>query len=55
MKKKGRIGSSFDDFLREKGIYEEVTAHVIKRPIAGQRDALIQEDQDAGCPAPQNR
>jgi hypothetical protein len=23
-KKKGRIGSSFDDFLKEEGIYEEV-------------------------------
>jgi len=55
VKKKGRIGSSFDDFLREEGIYEEVTTHAIKRPIAGRRDALIQEDQDAGCPARQNR
>jgi hypothetical protein len=26
MKKKGRIGSSFDDFLKQDGIYEEVTA-----------------------------
>jgi len=52
VKKKGRIGSSFDDFLN---IYEEVTTHAIKRPIAGRRDALIQEDQDAGCPARQNR
>ena len=24
MKKKGRIGSSFDDFLNDTGIYEEV-------------------------------
>ena len=24
MTKKGRIGSSFDDFLKEEGIYEEV-------------------------------
>jgi hypothetical protein len=24
--KKGRVGASFDDFLREEGIYEEVTA-----------------------------
>ena len=29
MKKKGRIGSSFDDFLKQEGIYEEVTAHVM--------------------------
>ena len=33
-KKKGRIGSSFDDFLKEDGIYEEVTARAIKRVIA---------------------
>jgi hypothetical protein len=25
-RKKGRIGAVFDDFLREEGIYEEVTA-----------------------------
>ena len=31
MKKKGSIGSSFDDFLKEDGIYEEVTARAIKR------------------------
>ena len=43
MKKKGRIGSSFDDFLREEGIYEEVTARAIKRVIARQLDVLMQE------------
>jgi hypothetical protein len=26
MKKKGRIGSSFDEFLKEEDLYEEVTA-----------------------------
>lgn len=40
-KKKGRIGSSFDDFLKEEGIYEEVTAVAIKRVIARQLDALM--------------
>jgi antitoxin HicB len=30
-KKKGRIGSSFDDFLKDEGLYEEVTARAIKR------------------------
>ena len=44
MKKNGRIGSSFDDFLKEDGIYEEVTARAIKRVIARQLDALM-EDQ----------
>lgn len=40
-KKKGRVGSSFDDFLKEEGIYEEVTAATIKRVIARQLDALM--------------
>lgn len=30
------IGSSFDDFLKEEGIYEEATAHALKRVLAGQ-------------------
>jgi len=42
MKKKGKVGSSFDDFLRDEGIYEEVTARAIKRVIARQLDALMQ-------------
>ena len=44
MKKKSRIGSSFDDFLKEEGIYEEVTARAIKRVIARQLDALMEEE-----------
>jgi antitoxin HicB len=43
MKKKGRIGSSFDDFLKKEGVYEEVTARAIKRVIARQLDALMQD------------
>jgi antitoxin HicB len=42
-KQKGRVGSSFDDFLKEEGIYEGVTARAIKRVIARQLDALMQE------------
>jgi DNA-binding Xre family transcriptional regulator len=38
------IGSSFDDFLKEEGIYEEVTARAIKRVIARQLDALMQSE-----------
>jgi antitoxin HicB len=41
-KKKGRVGSSFDDFLKEDGIYEEVTARAIKRVIARQLGVLMQ-------------
>jgi transcriptional regulator with XRE-family HTH domain len=43
VKKKGHIGSSFDDFLKEEGIYEEVTARAIKRALARQLHALITE------------
>src|ERR1700751_1346671 len=43
IRKKGRIGSSFDHFLREEGIYEEVTARAIKRVIARQLGVLMQE------------
>jgi hypothetical protein len=42
MKNKGRIGSSFDSYLKEEGIYEEVTARAIKRVIARQLDALME-------------
>lgn len=37
MKKKLHIGESFDSFLRDEGIYEEVTATAIKRTIALQK------------------
>ena len=30
-KKKGRVGSSLDDFLKEEGIYEAVTARALER------------------------
>jgi hypothetical protein len=41
MKKKGRIGSSFDDFLKQEGIYEEVTGRAIKRVIARGLDVFM--------------
>lgn len=44
MKKKGRIGGSFDAFLKEEGLYEEVTARAIKRVIARQLDAIMRKD-----------
>jgi antitoxin HicB len=34
--KKKHIGSSFDEWLREEGIYEETTAVAIKRVLARQ-------------------
>ena len=36
-----RIGSPFDDFLKEEGIYEEVSARAIKRVLARRLDALM--------------
>jgi antitoxin HicB len=41
--RKGHIGSSFDDYLKEEGIYEEVTARAIKRGIARQLDTIMRE------------
>ena len=38
--KQENIGSSFDDFLREDGTYEEVTATAVKRVLARQ---IVQE------------
>lgn len=43
MTKKGHIGSSFDDFLKDEGIYEEVTARAIKRVLARQLSGLMQK------------
>ncbi len=34
--KKGRVGSDFDDFLKDEGLYEEVTAGAIKRVLTEQ-------------------
>src|SRR6202041_1274974 len=41
--KKKNIGSSFDGWLREEGIYEEVTATAIKRVLARQVEAAMKE------------
>jgi RNA-binding protein YhbY len=37
-----RIGSSFADFLKEEGLYEDVTAHAIKRVLAWQIEQAMQ-------------
>ncbi len=34
--RKGRIGSDFDDFLTQEGLYEEVTAGAVKRVLTQQ-------------------
>ena len=36
-------GSSLEDFLKEEGIYEEVTAHAIKRVLAWQIEKAMKD------------
>jgi antitoxin HicB len=36
MKTNKHVGSSFEDFLKEEGTYEETTAHALKRVLAWQ-------------------
>ena len=42
---KKNVGSSFDSWLREEGIYEEVAATAIKRVLARQLEAAMKEKQ----------
>ena len=41
--KKKNVGSSFDSWLREEGIYDEASANAIKRVVARQVEAAMQE------------
>ena len=41
--KKNNIGSSLDSWLREEGIYHEVTATAIKRVLARQVESAMKE------------
>jgi predicted XRE-type DNA-binding protein len=41
---RGRVGSSFDDFLRETGDYETVKSKAIKRVLAWQISEAMRED-----------
>jgi len=41
--KKRNIGLPFDSWLREEGLYEEVTATAIKRVLARQVEAAMRE------------
>jgi DNA-binding Xre family transcriptional regulator len=40
-RKKGRIGSSFDDFLTDEGVYNEVETVAVKRVIAWQLEEAM--------------
>ena len=42
---KGHAGSSFDDFLKEEGIYEECTAAALKRVLAAQIARAMAEEK----------
>ena len=44
-KRKGRVGSAFDDFLKEEGLYEEVTAGAIKKVLALQLSRAMKEQR----------
>ena len=41
--KKKNVGSTFDSWLREEGIYEKVSATAIKRVVARQVEAAMQQ------------
>ena len=41
--KKKNIGSTLDSFLREEGIYDEVSATAIKRVVARQVEAAMEQ------------
>jgi hypothetical protein len=44
-KKKGKVGSSFDDFLAEQGILEECEEQAVKQILAGQIKAAMEKDR----------
>ena len=44
-KRTGGIGSSFDDFLKEDGIYEGATARAIKGVLARQLAELMRREE----------
>lgn len=43
MTKNAHIGSSFSNFLKEEGLFEEVTAHAVKRVLAWQIEQAMKE------------
>ena len=44
-KKKGRIGSSFEGFLKAEGVYEETSALAIKRVLAWQLESAMEKER----------
>ena len=45
MSKKGRVGSSFEDFLKGEGILEETNAIAVKRVLAWQLEQAMDKGQ----------
>lgn len=43
-REKGHIGSSFDDYLRSEGTYEETSAAAIKRALAWQLEKAMAKE-----------
>ncbi len=43
-KRKGRIGSSFSDYLKDESAYEETSAVAIKRVLAWQLEQAMQKE-----------
>lgn len=43
MSKKGRVGSSFEDFLKDEGVLEETNAIAVKRVLAWQLEQAMEE------------
>jgi len=41
----GRIGSSFDAYLRQEGIHEEATAQAVKRVLAWQLEQAMADEE----------
>jgi len=41
--KKGRIGSAFDDYLKDEGTWEETTATAVKRVLAWQMEQAMKQ------------
>jgi hypothetical protein len=43
-RKKGRIGSSFNDFMKDEGLHQEASAVAIKRVLAWQLEKAMAKD-----------
>jgi len=44
-KEKGRVGSSFESFLKDQGVYEKTTEQAVKRVLAYQLAAAMKKNR----------